>query len=78
MASLAATVGPMPLGLGTFEAVCVTVLHLQGLSVEIALMATLLLRGFTFWLPMIPGLVLARRELKGPHRHADRHKAHRS
>jgi hypothetical protein len=66
MASLAATIGPMPLGLGTFEAVCVTVLHVQGLSVEIALTATLLLRGFTFWLPMIPGLVLARRELRRP------------
>ena len=63
MASLAATVGPMPLGLGTFEAVCVTVLHIQGLSVEVALTATLLLRGFTFWLPMLPGLLLARREL---------------
>jgi glycosyltransferase 2 family protein len=63
MASIAATVGPMPLGLGTFEGVCITVLHIQGLSVEIALTATLLLRGFTFWLPMIPGLLLARREL---------------
>lgn len=63
MASLAATVGPMPLGLGTFEAVCVAVLHLQGQSVEVALTVTLLLRGFTFWLPMIPGLLLARREL---------------
>jgi len=63
MASLAATVGPMPLGLGTFEAVSVAVLHIQGLSVEVALTATLLLRGFTFWLPMIPGLLLARREL---------------
>lgn len=64
IASLAATVGPMPLGLGTFEAVCVTMLHLQGLSVEVALTATLLLRGFTFWLPMIPGMIMARRELK--------------
>lgn len=73
MASLAATVGPMPLGLGTFEAVCVTVLHVQGLSVEVALTATLLLRGFTFWLPMIPGLVLARRELKGPPRRKAAH-----
>jgi uncharacterized protein (TIRG00374 family) len=63
MASLAATVAPIPLGLGTFEAVCVTVLHIQGLSVEAALTATLLLRGFTFWLPMLPGLLLARREL---------------
>lgn len=68
MASLVATIGPMPLGLGTFEAVCVAVLHIQGLSLEAALTATLLLRGFTFWLPMIPGLVLARRELKGPNR----------
>jgi uncharacterized protein (TIRG00374 family) len=66
IASLAATVGPMPLGLGTFEAVCVTMLHVQGLSVEVALTATLLLRGFTFWLPMAPGLLLARRELKHP------------
>jgi glycosyltransferase 2 family protein len=63
MASLAATVAPMPLGLGTFEAVCVTMLHIQGLSVETALTATLLLRGFTFWLPMLPGLLLARWEL---------------
>ncbi len=67
MASVAATVGPMPLGLGTFEAVAVAVLHLQGISIEAALTATLLLRGFTFWLPMIPGLVLARRELRGAH-----------
>jgi len=66
MASLIATIGPIPLGLGTFEAVCVAVLHIQGISLEAALTATLLLRGFTFWLPMIPGLVLARRELKGP------------
>ncbi len=72
MASLAATVGPMPLGLGTFEAVCVAVLNLQGVSIEAALTATLLLRGFTFWLPMIPGLLLARREL-----HPAAHREHR-
>jgi len=77
MASVAATVGPMPLGLGTFEAVSTGALNLQGQSVAAALTATLLLRGFTFWLPMIPGLVLARRELKGHARdHArDRGKA---
>ncbi|HVO01170.1 MAG TPA: lysylphosphatidylglycerol synthase transmembrane domain-containing protein [Candidatus Cybelea sp.] len=69
MASVAATVGPMPLGLGTFEAVSTAGLHIQGQSVEAALTATLLLRGFTFWLPMIPGLVLARRELQRHVRH---------
>jgi uncharacterized membrane protein YbhN (UPF0104 family) len=75
MASVAATVGPMPLGLGTFEAVSTAVLNLQGQSVAAALTATLLLRGFTFWLPMIPGLILARRELN---RHTRRPKpAHR-
>jgi uncharacterized membrane protein YbhN (UPF0104 family) len=31
----------------------------------LTLAATLLLRGFTFWLPMLPGFVLARRELEG-------------
>jgi uncharacterized protein (TIRG00374 family) len=65
MASVAATIGPMPLGLGTFEGISVVMLHVQGVSLEAALAATLLLRGFTFWLPMIPGLILARRELRG-------------
>lgn len=64
MASVAATVGPIPLGLGTFEAVSVTMLGLLGVPLEAGLTATLLLRGFTFWLPMLPGLWLARRELR--------------
>jgi len=62
-ASVAATIGPMPLGLGTFEAASVAALHLQGQPLEVALMATLLLRGLTFWLPMIPGMVVAQREV---------------
>jgi hypothetical protein len=37
-------------------------LHLQGIGIESALAATLLLRGMTFWLPMVPGFALARRE----------------
>jgi uncharacterized protein (TIRG00374 family) len=75
MASLAATIGPMPLGLGTFEAVSVAILHLQGQSVEAALTATLLLRGFTFWLPMLPGLLIARRELRRHGHTTGRHAA---
>jgi uncharacterized membrane protein YbhN (UPF0104 family) len=62
-ASVAATIGPMPLGLGTFEAASVATLHLQGQPLEIALTATLLLRGLTFWLPMFPGLLVAHREV---------------
>jgi glycosyltransferase 2 family protein len=63
MASMAATVGPIPLGLGTFEAACVGMLSLLGVTIEAALAATLLLCGLTFWLPMVPGLWLARCEI---------------
>ena len=63
MASMAATLGPIPLGLGTFEAACVAMLSLLGVTIEAALAATLLLRGLTFWLPMLPGLWLANREI---------------
>lgn len=63
MASMAATIGPIPLGLGTFEAACVGMLSLLGVAIETALAATLVLRGLTFWLPMVPGLWLARREI---------------
>lgn len=62
-ADVVATIGPTPLGLGVFEGTAVAVLHITGVSLEAALSATLLLRGFTFWLPMLPGLWLVRREL---------------
>lgn len=53
---------PVPLGLGTFEAALVGMLHLVGIPLEPAFAATLLLRAFTFWLPMVPGLWFAHRE----------------
>lgn len=65
MASVASTIGPVPLGLGTFEGTAIVMLVGAGVRVEAALAATLLLRGLTFWLPMIPGMLLARRELQG-------------
>jgi len=64
LASMVATVGPVPLGLGTFEATAVAMLTLFGVPLEAALTATLLLRGLTLWLPMVPGLWLARRWLR--------------
>ncbi|MBE7444387.1 MAG: flippase-like domain-containing protein [Planctomycetia bacterium] len=64
VASMVATLGPVPLGLGTFEATCVAVLSMFDIRLEAALTATLLLRGFTLWLPMFPGLWLAKRELR--------------
>jgi len=66
LAMMVTTIGPVPLGLGTFEASCVAALVLQGVPIEAALAATLLLRGCTTWLPMLPGMVLVRRELHRP------------
>jgi uncharacterized protein (TIRG00374 family) len=66
VASVVATLAWVPGGLGTFEGSCVAMLRLQGTPIEAALAATLLLRGFTFWLPMVPGLWLARREMMRP------------
>jgi uncharacterized membrane protein YbhN (UPF0104 family) len=65
IASVVATLAWIPGGLGSFEGTCVAMLHLHGVSVAAGLAATLLLRGFTFWLPMLPGFALARRELAG-------------
>lgn len=62
-----ATIGLVPLGLGTFEATAVGLLHALGVGVETAFAATLMLRGLTFWLPMLPGVWLARREVGAPH-----------
>lgn len=63
VASMVATLGPVPLGLGTFEASCAATLHALGVSLEGAVAAVLLLRGLTTWLPMLPGVWLVRREL---------------
>ena len=40
------------------------ILSAHGVALESALAATLLLRDFTFRLPMVPGLRLTRRELR--------------
>jgi uncharacterized protein (TIRG00374 family) len=61
--SIAGTVSFLPGGLGTFELVCAGMLALLGVNFETGLTGTLLLRGLTFWLPLIPGWLLAKREL---------------
>jgi glycosyltransferase 2 family protein len=62
LASVVATLSPIPLGLGSFEGTCTGLLHLMGGGLEASLAATLILRGFTLWLPMLPGLWVIRRE----------------
>ncbi|MBV9528667.1 lysylphosphatidylglycerol synthase transmembrane domain-containing protein [Sphingomonas sp.] len=64
MASIAVILGPVPMGLGSFEAVSVAMLRLFGVPFEAAVSATLLFRGFTLWLPLIPGGLLLRSEMK--------------
>ena len=64
MASIVVTLGPIPMGLGSFEAVSIATLRIAGVPFEAAVSATLLFRGFTLWLPLIPGMIAARRDLR--------------
>ena len=63
ISTLFRTLGLLPAGLGTFEATSVITLSLIGVPVAVALSATLLFRGLSFWLPMLPGLWFSRRAL---------------
>lgn len=63
MALAAGTLSIVPAGLGVFEATSTAMLALAGVSVHIALAATLLGRVFTFWLPILPGVWTAKRLL---------------
>ena len=63
LASIAATLSALPGGLGGFEAGSVAVLILLGVPVEAALTATIIFRGFSLWLPLLPGLYFARKDV---------------
>lgn len=63
IASVTASIGPIPMGLGTFEAGMVTALKLFGASIEDALTATLIFRGLSLWLPLLPGFYIIQREI---------------
>jgi len=54
----------VPMGLGSFEAVSIAMLRLFAVPFEAAVSATLMFRGFTLWLPLIPGGMVLRKELK--------------
>ncbi len=66
MASIIATLGPIPLGFGTFEATSIATLRLLGVPFEAAFTGTMLLRLLTLWLPLIPGMVLMRSAMRRP------------
>ncbi len=63
IASIAGAVSFLPGGIGGFEAGSVMVLSLLKIPVEVALTSTLLLRGFPLWIPLVPGILLARYDL---------------
>jgi Mg2+-importing ATPase len=67
IASLVRTIGIVPGGLGTFEATSVLTLAMTGITVPVALSATLLFRGLSFWLPMLPGLWMSRVVVRPDH-----------
>lgn len=62
--SITATVAPIPMGLGTFEGGSVGALALLGAPIETALTVTLLFRGLSLWLPLVPGFFISQRELR--------------
>ena len=61
ISSLFRTLSLVPGGLGTFEASSTMTLRLAGADTAVAVSATLLFRGLSYWLPMLPGLWFARR-----------------
>jgi uncharacterized protein (TIRG00374 family) len=65
-ASIVTTLGPVPMGLGSFEASSTAMLAMLRVPVEAAIAATLLLRTLTLWLPLMPGLVVMRAGLRRP------------
>jgi len=66
LASIAGTLSLLPGGVGSFEAGSVASLRYLGVSLEVALTGTLLFRGLTLWLPMLPGIWFARHYMMSP------------
>ncbi|HTL47066.1 MAG TPA: lysylphosphatidylglycerol synthase transmembrane domain-containing protein [Verrucomicrobiae bacterium] len=71
VSSVVTDLAMVPGKIGVFEGSSVTMLRLFKYPLEEAVAATLLFRGFTYWLPMIPGFIITRREL-GQHPHESR------
>lgn len=66
MASIAGTISFLPGGVGSFEAACTATMAALGTPLEAALVGTLLFRGLSLWLPLAPGMLFARRDLRAP------------
>lgn len=62
MASVVAMISLMPAGLGTFDGTAIALLRAFRVPLAAAVAATVLLRGLTFILPLVPGFWFARHE----------------
>ncbi len=62
LASVAATVAPTPMGVGSFEGGLVAAFAVFGTPVDEALTSALIYRGLSLWLPLIPGFFVVQRE----------------
>ncbi len=62
MASVSGAVILVPGIIGGFEAGCIATLILLGIPAGEAIVITLLFRGLSMWIPLIPGLILARKD----------------
>jgi uncharacterized membrane protein YbhN (UPF0104 family) len=62
MSSVASIVTLIPGGIGAFEGFSVLMLSLLKVPIAAGLAATLMLRAYVLWLPMIPGFFVLRRE----------------
>lgn len=64
VASVAGSIIITPGGFGAFEAGSVGILILLGTPTGAAIASILLFRGLSLWIPLIPGLILVREDLK--------------
>ena len=69
LASAVAAISIIPGGVGFFEGSAIAVLHTFGASFATAVAGVVLLRAFTYWLPMLPGYLILRYELVVRGRH---------
>lgn len=61
--SVGGVISFLPGGIGGYEIASIWTLILLGTPLEAAIAGTLLLRGFVLWLPLIPGLIFARKQI---------------
>ena len=62
IAGVASMLSLIPGGIGAFEGVSILMLGLLHVPIKAGLAATLMLRAFLLWIPMIPGFFVLRRE----------------